>query len=176
MDDKFLERMDTELTGWADPVARLRQAIEKDEFALYCQPILALSAQGGYPMGEVLVRLREEEKALLPPGDFLPAFEHYRMMPQLDRWVVRNTIKRIAAGSRIPRFTVNLSGQTLADPEFLKFVGGQLSMYKVAPDRLMFELDEGDLLLHQDWSTQFGSPEVVKLDEASGSDFQAAGS
>ena len=157
MDDKFLKRMDTELTGWADPVVRLRQAIEKDEFALYCQPILALSAEGGYPMGEVLVRMREEEKALLPPGDFLPAFEHYRMMPQLDRWVVRNTIKRLAAGSRIPRFTVNLSGQTLADPDFLKYVGGQLSMHKVAPDRLMFELDESDLLLHQDWATHFAT-------------------
>ena len=61
------------------------------------------------------MRMREEETALLPPGEFLPVFEHYRMMPQLDRWVVRNTVKRLAAGSRIPRFTVNLSSQTLAD-------------------------------------------------------------
>ena len=157
MDDKFRERMDTQLTGWADPVARLRQAIERDEFALYCQPILGLSAAGGYPMGEVLVRMREEEKALLPPGDFLPVFEHYRMMPQLDRWVVRNSLKRLAAGSRIPRFTVNLSGQTLADPEFPRFVGAQLSMCKVPPDRLMFELDESDVLLHQDWAAQFAT-------------------
>ena len=155
MDNKFRERMDSELTGWADPVARLRQAIEKDEFALYCQPILGLGAQGGYPMGEVLVRMREEEKALLPPGDFLPVFEHYRMMPQLDRWVVRNTLKRLAAGSRIPSFTVNLSGQTLADPEFLRFVTGQLSMFKVPASGLMFELDESDVLLHPERATQF---------------------
>jgi EAL domain-containing protein (putative c-di-GMP-specific phosphodiesterase class I) len=157
VDDKFFQRMDSELTGWADPVARLRQAIEKDEFALFCQPILALGPQGGYPMGEVLVRMREEEKALLPPGDFLPVFEHYRMMPQLDRWVVRSTLKRIAAGSRIPAFTVNLSGQTLADPEFLRFVSNQLGMYKVPAERLMFELDESDVLLHQDWAAQFAA-------------------
>jgi len=155
--DEFLDRMDSELAGWNDPVRRLRGAIDNNEFTLYCQPILQFAGEARYPLAEVLVRLREEEKALLPPGEFLPVFEHYRMMPQLDRWVVRNTIKRIAAGSRIPRFTVNLSGQTLADPEFLKFVGGQLSMYKVAPDRLMFELDEGDLLLHQDWATQFAT-------------------
>ena len=157
MDEKFLKRMDSELTGWADPVTRLRQAIEKDEFALYCQPILGLGPKGGYPMGEVLVRMREEEKALLPPGDFLPVFEHYRMMPQLDRWVVRNTVKRLAAGSRIPSFTVNLSGQTIADPDFLRFVGAQLSMYKVAADALMFELDESDVLLHSDQATQFAN-------------------
>jgi EAL domain-containing protein (putative c-di-GMP-specific phosphodiesterase class I) len=157
VDDKFRERMDSELTGWADPVARLQQAIEKDEFALFCQPILSLRAGGGYPMGEVLVRMREEEKALLPPGDFLPVFEHYRMMPQLDRWVVRNTIKRLAAGSRIPSFTVNLSGETLADPEFLRFVGGQLSMYKVAADGLLFELDESDVLMHPERATHFAN-------------------
>ena len=154
MDGKFLEQMDTQLTGWADPMVRLRQAIEQDEFALYCQPILGLGAAGGYPMGEVLVRMREEEKALLPPGDFLPVFEHYRMMPRLDRWVVRNTIKRLAAGSRIPRFTVNLSSQTLADPEFPPFVGGELSRYKVSPASLMFELDESDVLHHQDWAAR----------------------
>jgi EAL domain-containing protein (putative c-di-GMP-specific phosphodiesterase class I) len=105
-------------------------------------------------MGEVLVRMREEETALLPPGDFLPVFEHYRMMPQLDRWVVRNTIKRLAAGSRIPGFTVNLSSQTLADPEFPAFVGAELSGYKVSPTSLMFELDESDVLHHQDWAAR----------------------
>src|SRR5215212_8045631 len=155
MDEQFLQQMDSALTGWADPVARLRQAIEKDEFALYCQPILSLSAGGGYPMGEVLVRMREEEKALLPPGEFLPIFEHYRMMPQLDRWVVRNTVKRLADGSRIARFTVNLSGQTLGDPEFPRFVAAQLNRYKVAPDRLLFEIDESDALLRPEAATAF---------------------
>ena len=157
MDDKFFERMDSELTGWADPVARLRQAIEKDDFALYCQPILSLAPEGGYPMAEVLVRLREEESALLPPGDFLPVFEHYRMMPQLDRWVVRNTLKRLAAGSRIPAFSVNLSGQTLQDPEFLRFVSSQLSIYKVPAEKLLFELDESDALLHPDAAMRFAT-------------------
>ncbi len=157
MDEHFLERMDSELTGWADPVARLRQAIEKDEFTLYCQPILGLGPEGGYPMGEVLVRLREEEKALLPPGEFLPVFEHYRMMPQLDRWVVRNTLKRLAAGSRIPRFTVNLSGQTLADIEFPRFVTGQLGMYNVAADRLLFEIDENDAMQRPEAAAAFAS-------------------
>jgi len=157
VDQNFFKRMDCELTGWADPVARLRQAIEKDEFTLYCQPILSLNQAGGYPMGEVLVRMREEEKALLPPGDFLPVFEHYRMMPQLDRWVVRNTLKRLAAGSRIAAFTVNLSSQTLADVEFLRFVGGQLGMYKVPAERLMFELDESDVLLYPERATQFAN-------------------
>jgi len=149
--------MSSELTGWLDPVARLKQAIEKEEFELYCQPILALAGEERYPMGEVLVRMREEERALLPPGEFLPVFEHYRMMPQLDRWVVRNAVKRLVAGSRIQRFTVNLSGQTLEDRDFPRFVAAQLSSNGLAPDGLLFEIDESDLLLRLDAVTQFAA-------------------
>ena len=155
--DEFLREMDTELVGWADPVQRLRTAIEKDEFELYCQPILSLKGGERYPMAEVLVRLREEEKALVPPGEFLPVFEHYRMMPQLDRWVVRNTIKRLALGSRIPRFTLNVHGQTLEDAEFPRFVAAQLTSHKVAPDHILFEIDESDALQRLGAAKQFAA-------------------
>ncbi len=149
MDDD-IDKTHAELAGFAKPGGRLRQALERDELALFCQPILALSpqAQGAerYPMAEVLVRMREEEQALLPPGEFLPVFEHYRMMPQLDRWVVRNTVRRLAAGSKIRRFTVNVHGQTLEDVEFPRFVAAQLSSNRVAAEALLFEIDESDTL------------------------------
>jgi EAL domain-containing protein (putative c-di-GMP-specific phosphodiesterase class I) len=145
--DDDIERTHAELAGFARPGGRLRQAIDRDEFALYCQPILSLFGAQRYPMAEVLVRMREEEQALLPPGEFLPVFEHYRMMPQLDRWVVRHTVRRLAAGSKIKRFTVNLHGQTLEDEEFPRFVAAQLSSNRLAADALLFEIDESDTLL-----------------------------
>jgi len=155
--DEFLQQMDSELVGWADPVERLRTAIDKDEFELYCQPILAFQGAERYPLAEVLVRLREEEKALVPPGEFLPVFEHYRMMPQLDRWVVRHTVKRLAQGSRIRHFTVNLHGQTLEDAEFPRFVAAQLASNQVAAQRLLFEIDESDALLRLGAASQFAA-------------------
>lgn len=66
MDEKFLRQADRRLTGWEDPVARLR----------------------------------EEESALLPPGEFLPVFEHFRMMPQPDRWV-RRLLKSETADTKL---------------------------------------------------------------------------
>ncbi len=146
MDERFLESMDRELAGWSDPVARLRHALDNDEFALFCQPIAGLTGPERYPMAEVLVRLREEEAALQPPGEFLPVFEHHRMMPQLDRWVVSHVLKRVVAGSRIPRFTVNLSGQTLEDDEFPGFVRAELAATKAPSGALAFEIDEADTL------------------------------
>jgi len=156
MDDRQLQGMDSELAGWSNPVQRLRDAIERDEFELYCQPILQFEGTERYPMAEVLVRLREEERALVPPGEFLPVFEHYRMMPQLDRWVVRHTVKRIAEGSRIARFTVNLSDQTLDEVDFVRFVAAQLSVNHVAPEKLLFEIDESDALMRLGACKRFG--------------------
>ena len=140
--------MDAELAGWRDPPARLRAALEKDEFTLYCQPIVALQGGARYPMAEALVRMREEERALLPPGEFLPAFEHYGMMPQLDRWVVRRVVRHLAAGCRIPRFTINVSGQTVQDPQFPSFAASQLRSAGIAMDAVLFEIDESDVLAH----------------------------
>jgi EAL domain-containing protein (putative c-di-GMP-specific phosphodiesterase class I) len=146
VDEQFFERMDSQLAGWNDPVERLRRALDNDELQLYCQPILALQEEGRYPIAEILVRLREEERALVPPGEFLPVFEHFRMMPQLDRWVVRHAVKRLAAGPRIGRFTINVSAQTLEDPEFPRFVAAQLKSSKVSNDALGFEVEETDAL------------------------------
>jgi EAL domain-containing protein (putative c-di-GMP-specific phosphodiesterase class I) len=157
VDDRFLERMDSELAGWSDPVARLKEALVKNEFVLYCQPILALSGNERYPMGEVLVRMREEERALLPPGEFLPVFEHYGMMPQLDRWVVYHMVHRLARASRVPRFTVNVSGQTLQDPDFAPYVAAATNKFGVANSSLLFEIDESDVLARLDAAARFAN-------------------
>ena len=147
MDEKSIDQTSAELTGWPQPLARLREALEKNEFTLYCQPIAALRAGGErFPMAEVLVRMREEERALLPPGEFLPVFEHYGMMPQLDRWVLQHTVQQLARGSRIARFTINVSGQTLRDAAFPGFAAAQLRAAGVPMDAVMFELDESDVL------------------------------
>ena len=157
MDEKFLERMDSELAGWSDPVTRLRDALRKNEFELYCQRILALSGKERFPMGEVLVRMREEEQALLPPGEFLPVFEHYGMLPQLDRWVVFHVVQRLARGAGVPRYTVNVSGQTLQDPDFTAYVVAATQKYRVANSALVFEIDEADVLARLEAATRFAN-------------------
>jgi EAL domain-containing protein (putative c-di-GMP-specific phosphodiesterase class I) len=144
--EKSIDQTDTALAGGL-AASRLRHALENDEFALFCQPILALSGTTRYPMAEVLIRLREEEQAMLPPGEFLPVFEHYKMMPQLDRWVVRQVVRRLVKGSRVPCFTVNIATQTIEDPEFPAFFAAE--MKAVAARSVLFEIDETDLLLRQ---------------------------
>lgn len=155
VDHRFLERSDAHFSGLA--LEQLRQALEQNEFELYFQPILALSSAERYPMAEILVRMREEERSLLPPGEFLPVLEHYGMMPQLDRWVVTRVIEQLASGSRLPRFTINVSGQTLEDPQFVVHVGVQARKAGVAPSSLLFEIDEADLLARPEAAVRFAN-------------------
>ena len=155
--DPLLQKMDDQLAGWTEPAERLRLALEKDELTLYCQPIAALSGAVRFPMAEVLVRLHEEEKALLPPGEFLPVLEHYRLMPDLDRWVVRRVLGYLARGARIPRFSINLSSQTLLDGEFPKAVALELVSAGVTGTALLFEISESDTLARLDAAIRFST-------------------
>ncbi len=154
---QFIETMDGELLGWEHPATRLREALEYDHFRLYAQPIIALGQDGAIAMAEVLVRLREEEARMLPPGDFLPAFEHYRMMGELDRWVVRNALRRLSEGGSLRKLCVNVSAQTIEEPGFAPFVAMQLRLADLDPASLLIEIDENDALDRREAAERFAA-------------------
>jgi EAL domain-containing protein (putative c-di-GMP-specific phosphodiesterase class I) len=135
-----------EVPDWEEPVERLVHALQKDEFELYAQRIAALGERNVYPMAEVLVRMREEEERLLPPGTFLPMFERCGMMPELDRWVMRRSLKRLSQPSRVRCLSLNISAQTLSDADFLPEVAAELARRKVPAAALAFEITEDDAL------------------------------
>lgn len=139
--------------AWNDTPTRLRKALKQDEFVLFAQPILALRGGGGFALAEVLIRLREEEQALLPPGEFLPLFEQHEMLPLLDRWVLVRILQRLTAGCRVPRLAMNVAGQTLLDEEFPGFFAESVKRSKIPPASIVFEIDENDLV---------GRPQAVK--------------
>jgi len=156
--DPAKQRPNKEFAGRSEPAAaRLRDALAKDELALYCQPVAALTAPMQFPMAEVLIRLHEEEKAMLPPGEFLPAFEHYGMMPELDLWVLRKVLKHVARGSRIERFAINISTQTLKDAGFAKAAAAELVSAGVPGSAVLFEFNEPDTLARIDDCQRFAT-------------------
>jgi EAL domain-containing protein (putative c-di-GMP-specific phosphodiesterase class I) len=146
--------MDRELSGWTNPAMFLRDQLQHNGFALYCQPIIGI-LDTRPPMAESLVRMHEEEETMLPPGSFLPAFEHCQMLPQLDRWVVRSVLEQLKHGSRFPRFTVNVSSQTLLDGAFPEFVAEELRRTGVSEEALVFEVAEDDMLERIEVVTRF---------------------
>ncbi|KRC20847.1 EAL domain-containing protein [Acidovorax sp. Root217] len=139
--------------GDMDWVRRLRLALEHDRFRLYAQTITALQ---GASMGmhlEVLLRLAENHEELVSPGCFIPAAEHYGMMPAIDRWVVRHTLALLAqhqATDGLPVHTcaINLSGTSLGDESLLKYIRSEIEQSGVDAHRLCFEITETSAISH----------------------------
>jgi EAL domain-containing protein (putative c-di-GMP-specific phosphodiesterase class I) len=142
----LLRQLNQDFMGWDDPPNRLMRALERDELALYAQPILALRGAQAFPMAEVLVRLQDDDAVFLPPEGFLPLFEHFRLLPQLDRWVVRQSVAHLARLPRVPRLCIKISSQTLGDLAFVPELASELARAKVAPGSLVIEISEHDLL------------------------------
>lgn len=148
--DAYVDSITEELTGWDDPEARVRRAIQSDGFDLYAQDIVAL-ADGTAParLQEVLIRMRDEEENMLPPGAFLPIVERCGLMPELDRHVVRKALAMRPPES--PRWgeagmlCINLSRDTLRDNGFARDVAEALRASGLPPERLCFEFEDADV-------------------------------
>lgn len=129
-------------------VQRLHEALEHDRFVLYAQPILPLSSTVPQePRFELLLRMIAENGETLPPSKFFSAAERYQLLPVIDRWVVRNALSNLKAHAaalhgRAARFSINVSGPSIASEDFLDFLETQVRESGLPPDILCFELTE----------------------------------
>jgi diguanylate cyclase (GGDEF)-like protein/PAS domain S-box-containing protein len=122
----------------------LREALDKEGFQLYSQPICPLR-EGERAGFEILLRLADGQGGTIGPGHFLPAAEHYGLMPRIDRYVLDHVLDWLASRPRQalpPYYSINLSGQSLSDQDFLDYALGRVRGCGVPPDWLCFEVTE----------------------------------
>jgi len=128
-------------------VAEIQQALDGDEFQLLAQPIASLTSKSVAPLYELLLRMPELDGDRVPTKALFSAAERYRMMPQIDRWVVSTSIAMIAEckeaiDTQRASFSINLSGQTLGDDDILEFIEEELEHSGVPASILCFEITE----------------------------------
>jgi diguanylate cyclase (GGDEF)-like protein len=128
-------------------VAEIQQALDGNEFELLAQPISALTSAPDVPRYEILLRMDDREGGRVQTGALFSAAERYRMMPQIDRWVVSTTIARLTAvhehvAKQKAIFSMNLSGQSLGDDDFLEFIEQEINDSKLPEASLCFEITE----------------------------------
>ena len=158
----YLRSINEQLMGWDDPRAMLKLALKEDTFMLLCQKILSLKS--GVPEAqcyEVLLRLKQEEESLLPPGGFLDVAESLGMMAEIDYWVVRTLLawgaERVRANpaAQLPMMCVNVSAAVLVDDRFAKVVRKELQKTAYPPRALCFEISEHDVIEYHDNAQKF---------------------
>ena len=128
-------------------VAEIQQALDGDDFELLAQPITSLTNESRNPRFEILLRMGDGEGGRVETGALFSAAERYRMMPQIDRWVVSTTIARLtevheSVESQKAIFAINLSGQSLGDDGFLDFIEEEIDRSDIPDSSLCFEITE----------------------------------
>ncbi len=140
---------------------RIIQAALRDHtFRLYWQPIMpAYGSNGDGPAMEVLVRLPDGKGTELSAVALVRAAERYRLMGLVDRWVVQTTFTALGRGALIlpahRSVAINISGQTLADGQFLDFVVECLDRSGVEPGQICFEISEAAVAADLDAARRF---------------------
>ena len=141
-------------------VTRLQRAIDDDRLELHAQRIVPLNpADGDALRAELLLRIREEDGALVLPGAFLPPAERFQLITRLDQWVLQKTIALLAALASlegIKRISLNVSGLSVVDPSFVQVVDTALAEAGPAiSQRLCFEITETAVITNVAAAVQF---------------------
>jgi EAL domain-containing protein (putative c-di-GMP-specific phosphodiesterase class I) len=123
---------------------RIEQALDEDRFELFGQRIVPLGAQEPGLHAEVLLRLRDPDGSLIPPGAFMPAAERFHLMTRIDRWVLKAVLAWLHLhAEQVHRLSMNLSGQSLGDRAFHRQAVEQLSALPASTlSRLCLEITE----------------------------------
>jgi diguanylate cyclase (GGDEF)-like protein/PAS domain S-box-containing protein len=126
--------------SWND---RIEHALENDLLDLQFQGIYSTEDRSLSHL-EVLVRMRDagERRAFLLPGQFIPHAEKSGKILEIDRWVLRESIRMLGEVPAIPALAVNISGRSFGEPRLPQYIAEQLRHYGVAPRRLLVELTE----------------------------------
>ncbi|MFQ5746783.1 MAG: putative bifunctional diguanylate cyclase/phosphodiesterase [Gemmatimonadota bacterium] len=129
----------------------LRAALEKREFFLEYQPIVALD-DGRLTGLEALLRWKSAERGLVPPDKFLPIARDSSLIVDIGLWVIdcacrqlRTWQDRLGAGF-LPPVAVNLAARQLFDAHFVEHVRDALERNAIPGKWLRFDISEADLM------------------------------
>ena len=128
-------------------VETINRAIEDGRFRLFGQLICPIQQPSGPVYKEILLRLIDQEGEMILPSQFIPAAERFRMMPAIDKWVLEAALQAIgrlgkSESDATRAFTINLSGQSLVNPELLELIVKGLDRNGVPPSKVLFEITE----------------------------------
>ncbi len=143
-DDAYLNQQSGEVL-W---VSKIEMALENNQFRLYAQSIVPLN-ESSHPSKvkcEILLRLIDQDGLIVSPGVFFPAAERFNLVTHIDRWVIEKTLtwfsEHIEQLHAVDCFSINLSGQSVADAGILQFINRLITDLDFPTDKLVFEITE----------------------------------
>jgi EAL domain-containing protein (putative c-di-GMP-specific phosphodiesterase class I) len=131
--------------------ADLRQALERNEFRLYYQPIIALPT--GHVAGfEALIRWQHPHKGLVMPQAFLSMAADLGMLPSLGKWCCAEGCRQLRIWQEaFPKqrplsISVNMSIAQFSQPDLVGMLQQLVLSTGVEPGSLKIEITESEMM------------------------------
>lgn len=129
--------------------ARLRRAVERQEFVLHYQPKATL-VDGRLSGCEALIRWRDPEVGLISPLQFIPVLEEIGLIHEVGAWVLTQAVADYLRwrdeGRPAVRIAINVSPLQLRSSRFADTVAAALRADPRARDGIELEITESAVM------------------------------
>jgi len=127
----------------------MHQALEKNEFEVYYQPIVDVKNRE-VVSAEALIRWRHPKYGLIAPDVFIPMMEKTGFIVDIGRFVLEEVLKQLKRWElfkfRQINVSINMSLLEIETEGFIENVERQLIHHKVNPELIKFEITEGSAM------------------------------
>jgi c-di-GMP phosphodiesterase len=133
----------------------LTAALDSGDLKLYYQPIITLN-RGELIGFEALLHWQHPWLGLIVPGEFMPFAAAAGIIVPIEQWVLTQAYAQLSFWqSRFPQITlpkisVNLSGQQLAQPDFLARIRDLVAPHERVAHGLVLEITENAIIENVD--------------------------
>lgn len=135
---------------------QLRQALEREEFILYYQPVIDLTTMKTVSL-EALIRWEHPDLGFIDPMDFIYIAEETGLIIEIGDWVLYEACRNLRAwrddGNPDLKVAVNVSPRQLISENFLISVKNALALLELPPSALEIEITENILVEEDSVST-----------------------
>ena len=128
-------------------IALISHTLETNAFKLQFQPVISLRGDNSAQY-EVYLRLLNSQGEEVPAGDYLPAALDAGMAGELDRWLIRTTVRQLAehrVTNADTRLILNLNSASLQELDLIPWISSVLKEARLPMDALIFQFNDADV-------------------------------